>query len=315
MPQAMRLVIYDPAFALYEPRLLRYLNTDWEITADWGDEAWLRQELRGADALLANRFAREWRAIARRLKALLIPGAGLPPLEAADLPAGCAVTNVHEHADPVAEYVLYVMLRHALDIEPHAAALREGVWTGSSRVGGKPHGELSGHTLSILGRGLIGQAVARRAEAMGLRVRWKWSSGEDAGFWEEADYLVLACPLNESTRGLVGARELSRLKDGALVINVARAEVIDETALFTALQSRHLSAALDVWWDYPADLGEVRHGARHPFHSLPNVLVTPHLAGWTEGLLERRLSRMAANLDRLARGEQLERVVLRGNPV
>jgi phosphoglycerate dehydrogenase-like enzyme len=310
----MRLVIYDPAFALYEPRLRSYLTTGWEIAADWGDEAWLRQELRGADALLANRFPRGWKQSARHLKALLIPGAGLPALDAADLPAECVVTNVHEHAAPVAEYVLYVMLRHALDIEPHAGALREGIWTGSSRVGGKPHGELNGKAVSILGRGQIGQAVARRAEAMGMTVRWKWSTGEDEGFWEQADYLVLACPLNESTRRLVGARELSRLRDGSFLVNVARAEIVDEAALFHALQSRPLGAALDVWWDYPSDLGEVRHGSRYPFHTLPNVVLTPHLAGWTERLLERRLRRIAANLDHLARGEALERVVLRGNP-
>lgn len=315
MASSLRLVIYDPAFALYEPRLSRLLSSAWTIAADWGDEVWLRQELRGADALLANRFSRAWKDSARHLKALLIPGAGLPPLDAADLPSQCVVANVHEHEVPVAEFVIYVMLRHALAIEPHAAALRDGVWTGSSRVGGKPHGELSGQTVAILGRGRIGQAVARRAEAMGLNVLWKWSTGEDKEFWEAADYLVLACPLTEATRRLVGAAELARLRDGALLINVARAEVIDETALFHALEHRPLAAVLDVWWDYPSDLGEVRYGSRYPFHTLPNVLLTPHLAGWTEGLLERRLRRIAANLDRLARGEDLEQVVLRGNPV
>ncbi len=306
----MRLVIYDPGFAHYEPLLRRMVSTDWEVEAEWGDEGWLRQQLRSADALVANQFRPEWKLLSRHLQALLLVGADMPPLREHDLPAGCVVANVAEHAEPIAEYVFYTMLRQVTQVEEHAAAFREGVWSGSGRVGGLPHGEVAGKTISLLGFGSVGQAVARRAEAFGMRVLVKTSQREDAGFYEEADFLVVACPLTESTRRLVGRRELESLKGGAMLINVSRAEVIDETALYGVLANRPLSAALDVWYESPADLGERRYGSRYPFHELANVFLTPHLAAWTKPMIERRMRQIAGNLDRLARGEALEDVVL-----
>ncbi len=96
----------------------------------------------------------------------------------------------------------------------------------------------------------------------------------------------------------------------AFLINLARGPVADEDALYRALREEEIGgAALDTWWRYPnADEPEPRP-SRHPFHELPNVVMTPHCSPWTEGTVERRSRDVARNLDRFARGEPLENVV------
>lgn len=104
-------------------------------------------------------------------------------------------------------------------------------------------------------------------------------------------------------RGDVGeALELARMKPGAILLNPSRAELVDEDALYDALATRRLAgAALDVWYRYPAAAG-VSMPARRPFHELPNVLMTPHVSGWTEGMLRARATLIAENVTRVARG-------------
>jgi len=93
------------------------------------------------------------------------------------------------------------------------------------------------------------------------------------------------------------------MKPTALLINVARAEIVDEEALYRALVEKRLAgAALDVWYRYPTSAGPT-FPARHAFQELPNVLMTPHVSGWTEGMLEARAKLIAGNIERAARGE------------
>ena len=118
-----------------------------------------------------------------------------------------------------------------------------------------------------------------------------------------ADYVAITLALTEATRGLIGERELRLMRPSAVLVNVARAEVIDEMALYRALAERRIGgAALDVWYRYPLEAGPTLP-AHQPFHELPNVLMTPHVAGWTEGTLEARARLIAENIQRTARGE------------
>jgi phosphoglycerate dehydrogenase-like enzyme len=118
-----------------------------------------------------------------------------------------------------------------------------------------------------------------------------------------ADYLAITLSLTEATRGLLGERELRLMKPTAVLVNVARAEIVDEEALYRALARRAIAAAaLDVWYRYPTGAGPTVP-ARQPFHELPNVLMTPHVSGWTEGMLEARAKLIAENIHRVTRGE------------
>jgi len=93
------------------------------------------------------------------------------------------------------------------------------------------------------------------------------------------------------------------MKPTAILVNVSRAEIVDEEALYEALvESRIGGAALDVWYRYPSG-PDPTPPARRPFHELPNVLMTPHVSGWTEGMLEARAKLIAENIRRTARGE------------
>jgi phosphoglycerate dehydrogenase-like enzyme len=97
-----------------------------------------------------------------------------------------------------------------------------------------------------------------------------------------------------------------------VIINVARAAVLDEEALYTALHGHRIAGAvLDVWYAYPTADNPDARPSRFPFHELSNVIVTPHCSAWTDGLIERRWRFIAGNLDRLARGEPLHNIVLR----
>src|SRR3989454_4132716 len=93
------------------------------------------------------------------------------------------------------------------------------------------------------------------------------------------------------------------MKTTAVLVNVARAEIVDEAALYRALAERAIAAAaLDVWYRYPTQAGPTLP-ARQSFHELPNVLMTPHVSGWTEGMLSARAKLIAENIHRTARGE------------
>jgi phosphoglycerate dehydrogenase-like enzyme len=120
--------------------------------------------------------------------------------------------------------------------------------------------------------------------------------------------VLIACALAPETKGLIDARRLALMKPGALLINIARAAIVDEDALYAALKDGQLGgAALDVWWQYPTPA----EPKRRPFHELPNVLITPHSSSSSGATADRRWSVVAANLDRFARGEPLENVVFK----
>ena len=120
---------------------------------------------------------------------------------------------------------------------------------------------------------------------------------------ERADYLAIALSLNEKTRGLIGERELGLMHPETCLINIARAEIVDGPALYRALAERRLAgAALDVWYRYPHDDTPCLP-AEQPFHELPNVLMTPHVAGGTDGTVRERVALVAGNIARLGRGE------------
>jgi len=291
------------------------------------DEAGIVGKLGGVDVLVTMAFTREMGAAAGRLKLVQVPGAGLERIDRAALPAGTALANAYGHEVGIAEYVLGAMLALTRGFARLEAALRRGAWESQWAVGTAPPPpwpELAGKTLGILGYGHIGQALARRARAFDMAVcairRDIARSAQDGlallGGLEildevlrRSDYLAITIPATAATRGLIGEAQLRAMKPTAVLVNVARAEIVDEAALYRALAERAIAAAaLDVWYRYPTDAAPTLP-ARQPFHALPNVLMTPHVSGWTEGMLQARARLIAENIRRTARGEPPENLI------
>lgn len=316
MTGARKLVIFDDNAPLYTDLVSSALETKWDVETGPNSIAWLRDHIVDADAAIGLKLPTELLCKAAKLKLLLFPGAGFMHRDPEELPEGCQHTNVFEHEIPVAEYVFWALLTLATGQRESAAAFEHGEWLGNGRVGGTPRRELFGGTLGLIGFGHIGREVARRAEAFGLRVQAIRSGASPealAALLATSDFVVVACPLTPETKGMLTGERLRLLKPHAILVNVARAEIVDESALFEALRERWFAAAaLDVWYRYPTHADERLHGSRYPFHALPNVLATPHSSAWTAPMIARRARQMAANLDRFARGELLERVVLTG---
>ncbi len=286
------------------------------------DEAAIVPRMPEVDVLVTLAFTPAMGAAARRLKLVQVPGAGLDRIDRAALPPGASLANVYGHEVGIAEYVLGAMLALGRSLGRLDAALRRGAWESqwAVNVPAPPVWlELAGKTLGILGYGRIGQCVARRALAFDMTVcAIRQSLPVDAAsnglaflggprdldeILARADYLAITLPLTPSTRGLLGKREFGLMKPNAVLVNVARAEIADEDALYDALARGTIAgAALDVWYRYPTDAGPTLP-AHRPFHELPNVLMTPHVAGWTEGTLEARAKLIAENIGRVARGE------------
>jgi len=285
------------------------------------DETRIASRLSSVDVLVSLAFTREMGVAAKRLKLVQVPGAGLDRIDRTALPAGTALANVYGHEVGIAEYIVGAMLALTRSFGRIDASLRRGVWESQWGVGSSPPPpwpELAGKTLGILGYGRIGQALARRARAFDMNVcairrEVSRSGAEGLSFLggpadldevlRRSDYLAVTLSLNDQTRGLLGARELGLMKPSAVLVNVARAEIVDEDALYRALEERRLAgAALDVWYRYPKEAGQTRPASR-PFHELSNVLMTPHVSGWTAGMLEARATLIAENIQRTARGE------------
>jgi len=294
------------------------------------DEAAIMSKLADLDVLVTLVFNREMAAAGRRLKLVQVPAAGLDRIDPPALPPGVWLANAYGHEVGIAEYVIGAILTWNRGLCRADTLLRRGEWDSQWAAGSPPppRPELGGKTLGVLGYGRIGQALAQRARAFDMAI---WGIRRDptqpvscaADFLggpaaldellRRADYLVVTSPLTPATRGVLGQRELALMKPTAVLVNVARAEIVDEEALYEALHRGVIAGAiLDVWYRYPTGAGPTLP-SRLPFHELGNVLMSPHVSGWTEGMLEARAEVIAENIRRAARGEAPLNLVATGS--
>ncbi len=209
-----------------------------------------------------------------------------------DVPAcrarGVEVCNVPGYStDSVAQTAFSLLLACAFDLASYAKMVRDGNWTGipGFHYERARFTELAGKTAGIYGCGAIGTKMARICQAFGMRVlatRRSKTEGEEDGIrftdpdtlLRESDFVSFHCPLTDGTRGMVNAEFLSKMKDGAVIVNTSRGAVLNEADVAEALRSGKLSGAgLDVLAKEPAD-------PANPLLTAPNCVITPHCA-WT----------------------------------
>ena len=295
---------------------------DATILADEGDTQRLIPALAEAELVVSHVWRPDFPP-APRLRLLQSATAGIDLIDLPSVPRGITICNVFGHEPAIAEYIMMTMLVLTHRLFDTVTGFRGGSWLGGP--GGAPHGEILGSTIGILGYGRIGREVARRAVGFGCRVIGANRSpiADPAPAAEifplpeldrmlpQCDALVIAAGLAPETRGLIDARRLALMKPTAVLINVGRAAIVDEEALYRALKDNRIGgAALDVWWRYPAAGTPDPRPSAFPFHELPNVLMTPHCSASTEATRDRRWAQAAGNLDRFVRGEALRNVVM-----
>ncbi len=295
-----------------------------DIVDDPIDVARLPAAAAEADILVSN----HWRADyppAPKVRLVQSVATGVDLFDLAALPAGITVCNAFGHETAIAEYVIMTMLALHHRLFEIAGEFRDHAsWRTSWVQSGAPHGEVRGSTLGIVGYGRVGREVAHRAAPFGCRIlaanrtpraaegatERVYPLAELDRILPECDTVALCTALGPETTGLIDARRLALMKPGAFLINIARGQVVDEDALYAALRDRTIGgAAIDVWWQYPDAAEPNRRGSRHPYHELPNVIVTPHNSGWTAGMMRRRWDEVAENLGRFTRGEPLTNIV------
>ena len=258
------------------------------------------------------------------LNTLVIPFAGLPqPTQKLlrDYPH-ISVYNTPYNYVATAETALALMMASAKFLVKADRDLRRNDWT--LRYSEQPQLVLRGRTALILGYGRIGRYMAPVCQALGMKVigtkrtlRAEDKVDPHATVYEvehlslllpEADVLLIALPETPETVGLITEKELELLPDAAVLVNVGRGSVVNESALYQALITGRLAAAgLDVWYHYPKT-EEARTDtapSRYPFHELDNVVMSPHKAGWLGREDDSRMVFLAHMLNVHASGEAL----------
>jgi phosphoglycerate dehydrogenase-like enzyme len=250
----------------------------------------------------------------------------LDPILKSDL---VLTTSSGIHATPIAEYVLASMLAHRWQVPMWTRCQREGTWS-SGRWDLYARPELRGSTLGIVGYGSIGREVGRLGRAFGMRVLAlrRGAGREDQGYAVEdtgdpagilperfyppealpemlaaSDYVVIALPLTPATFHLIGEAELRAMKPTAYLVNIARGPIVDETALVRALREGWIAGAgLDVFEQEPLPPDS-------PLWELENLLLSPHVSGFTPHYDTRAAALFAQNLARYLAGEPLLNLV------
>ncbi|GFM58647.1 glycerate dehydrogenase [Pseudomonas cichorii] len=263
------------------------------------------ERLKGAQVAISNKIMIDADTFAAcpELKLVLVTATGTNNVDlAAAREHGVTVCNCQGYGTPsVAQHTLLLLLALATRLPDYQKAVQQGLWQKSSQfcLLDFPIVELEGKTLGLLGHGELGSAVARLAEAFGMRVLLGQIPGRPARadrlpleqLLPQIDALTLHCPLNEHTRNMIGARELQLLKPQALVVNTARGGLIDEQALADALRNGHLGgAASDVLSVEPPVSGNPLLA-----DDIPRLIITPHSAWGAREARQRIVSQLIEN--------------------
>ena len=301
---------------------LRELFPDYRFLHARSDQEALTS-IPDADVAFMSEVRPEHLAAARRLQWIHCPAAGVAGmLFPAMIESPVLISNSRGiSADTIAEHVVAVTLVIFRKLPLVIARQAEQTWALDAVLADPPLRTVAGSDVLVIGLGAIGMATARRMSALGARVSAirRQREGSPPGFLARigtpenlleflptADVVVLSAPQTRETARLIGARELAVMRRNSLLVNVSRGSLVDENALVAALSStsgRTIgAAALDVFEHEPLAPGS-------PLWRLPNVLVTPHMAGFRADHWDAVIRLFADNLRRFAAGQPLQNVV------
>ena len=282
--------------------------------------------LESADALVALSFSQkeiERREInlLKNLRFIQLIYAGADNIPFDIIAQGVVLaSNVGAFAEPIAEHVLALTLALAKNIIPGNMMLGEGRFdrTGFNR-------EIRGGTCGIIGLGGNGREIARIMQAMGMKVYGINRSGQtDASIdfignesnlktvLEDSDVVVLTTPLTVKTKDLIGKKELEWMKEDAILINVARGDVINQQDFYDHLKSHpDFRAGIDTWWSEPAERGPFEPD--YPFFELPNIIGSPHCADHVPGSIAGATRKALENVKQFMQGNPIRGVLDRND--
>ena len=314
----MKIVFHGANALTFMPQFETLLEQDHSISyvPDQIDSAENIATYQAADIVIGIRYDNALPQLNAKLYQL--PSAGYDKVDLNALPPSCDAANVFGHEKAITEYVMMALLSRHVPLFEADSQLRERNW---HYWAGKPTGlrsELGSETIGIVGHGHIGKEIAKRAQAFGMKVMMANRSAIDVQYDKnfaltdlaqmaaEVDILVNCLPLAPATEGLINAEIFNAMRADGVFVNVGRGAVADEQDLFSALKNGNIgSAIIDTWYQYPSPDNANPNPSALPFAELNNVLMTPHMSGWTEGTIARRQQQMADNINRLARGEAI----------
>ena len=284
----------------------RFPGPAWERLEDVVVEWPVEDERPGVEALavVAARVGDELLELFPDLRLVANYGVGYDGIDVeACARRGVAVTNTPEALGiATADLTMALVLAVRRRVVEGDRFVREGKWAAGWHVGQLMGDELRGATLGLVGFGRIGQAVAERARAFGMRVLYnrRTEGGDDFreldDLLRESDVVSVHAPLSDETRGLLDARRLALLRDGAALINTARGAIVDEDALVRELTSGRLRAGLDVFVHEPK--------VPDALLDLPNVVLQPHVGSATRATREAATAELVANIEAVLAGRE-----------
>lgn len=280
----------------------------------------LIERAQGAEILLTNKVVIDAAALAAlpslRYIGVLATGVNIVDLKAA-AEQQIVVTNVPGYStNSVAQLVFALLLEMVQQVGHHARLVAEGGWVNCEDFSfrDRPLTELAGKTFGVVGYGQIGQRVATIARAFGMQVlvqtahpdKYKKECGQEFvdidQLFSDSHVISLNCPLTPATTQLVNTARLARIRQGALLINTGRGQLVDEAAVAEALEDGYLGG-------YAADvLSSEPPAADNPLLTAPRCILTPHLAWATREARERLLATVVENIAAYLKGEPQNRV-------
>jgi glycerate dehydrogenase len=253
---------------------------------------------------------------AKQLKLVCVAATGTNNVDlAAAAGNNIAVSNVHGYATAsVVQHAFALLLTLTTRFDEYTSAVKRGEWSKSRFfcLLDYPVRELAGKTIGIVGYGNLGKAVAKVAEALGMKVLLAKRNEQDDRpgrialheLLPQVDVLSLHCPLTEETRRLIGADELVLMKNDAVLINTARGGLVDEQALLAALEKQQIGGAgLDVLQQEPPPADDPLLNA-----DIPNLIITPHTAWISRESRQRLINEITLNIEAFKQGQVRNRV-------